>query len=292
MLKALCLVGTFAPKKGSSADDPDAFPFSKLGAAEIKLVRRGWMKGAVRQIYKTGHWVQCFVWLDRKFVGFVTTALVGTADSFTVERSTKGGGFKKLTVDSHPAVGAYMKSYGGVDRADRGMANFSVAHRCRRWYMCIVFWLLDAVLWNMWVVVKYAYEAGTEPWSQYKPTSGGPIKGRLRFQLDLSNALMEYAAKNALKDAGGIRADVKWLNHSGETRFRGQPAPLLIDHTAVYHTDSNRYCQQCYSKTETSWSKGERRKGCNSTLHKCQECGMRLCRSCWGEIHGTNASFV
>ena len=70
MLKALCLVGTFAPKKGSSADDPDAFPFSKLGAAEIKLFRRGWMKGAVRQIYKTGHWVQCFVWLDTKFVGF------------------------------------------------------------------------------------------------------------------------------------------------------------------------------------------------------------------------------
>ena len=94
------------------------------------------------------------------------------------------------------------------------------------------------------------------------------MKGRLRFQLDLSNALMEYAARNALKAAGGNQTGVKWFNYSGETRFRGRPALRLTDHTAVGH-DSNRYCQHCYSKTETSWSKGEHRKGCNNTQHKC-----------------------
>ena len=170
-------------------------------------------------------------------------------------------------------VGAYLRSYGGVDRADRGMANYSIAHKCRRWYMTIVFWLLDAVLWNMWVEVKYAIDMKHRDWTQYDPKSGGVVRGRMRFMLDLSNALMDYAAKNTLKAAGGNRDKVKWFNHSRSTKLRAKTTPgrvSLAEHTAELHDHTNRYCQHCYSKTGTSWPKSERRKGSNSTQHKCR----------------------
>ena len=132
-------------------------------------------------------------------------------------------------------------------------------------------------------------------WKEYNPKSGGVVRGRMRFMLDLSNALMDYAAKNALKAAGGDRVKVKWFNHSGATRFQAKKTPgrvSLAEHTAELHGQTNRYCQQCYSKTDPRSTLNQRRKNCNSTSYSCVECNKRLCSSCWGEIHGTDAMFM
>ena len=53
-----------------------------------------------------------------------------------------------------------MRYYGGVDMADRGMADYDVGYRSTRWMMRVVFWCINAVFWNLWVIVLFKAHNG------------------------------------------------------------------------------------------------------------------------------------
>ena len=55
-----------------------------------------------------------------------------------------------------------------VDRADRGMADHNVATRSSRWVMAVVFWCINAVLWNVWVAARFYMDSDGGRYSEYK----------------------------------------------------------------------------------------------------------------------------
>lgn len=155
------IVGTYSPKKNARHAE-DSFPFAKLTASDAKVVNRGWMRRATNVVTRglNRAKVQSIVWKDSKMCGFISTAFVGLCDKSEVFRSIKGS-YKSLKVKAHDCIIAYLRHYGAVDRADRGMGDYTVTVRASRWYMRVVFWALDVVLWNMWVIAAFYLLNGT-----------------------------------------------------------------------------------------------------------------------------------
>jgi hypothetical protein len=160
------LVGTYSPKKGKRQED--SFPFEKLTAADARVVERGWARRATRWFERAGKnvLVQCISWKDCKVVGFISTAVIGACADSSVMRSVKGG-FKSLKVMAHDCILSYLEFYGAVDRADRGMADFTISYSCKRWYMRVVFWVIDAIIWNVWVLCRTRIDEGNSKWEKY-----------------------------------------------------------------------------------------------------------------------------
>jgi len=219
----LYIVGTHSPRKGAK-QDKESFPFEKLTPADASCVGRGWQRRAISTITRKAAdvtkkvVVQAIIWKDSKVCGFISTAFVGACEDSSVLRSCKGM-FKSLKVKAHDAIIAYLSCYGAVDRADRGIADCTISVRCSRWFMRVVFWVLDVILWNIWCIVQFRIDAGDKFYQQFKGNTGVP-SGRYRFQLELADQLIAYSLEMAIKEAGGSRRNVKWAAQIGGGRFQ------------------------------------------------------------------------
>ena len=101
---------------------------------------KGWFRRCVKVINKVE--VQCILWKDSKLVGFITTAWIcALSAADVVHRTTKN--------IPRPSIVNYLANYGGVDRADRDIDDFSTAYQSNRWHTRVFFWLLDVTLWNV-----------------------------------------------------------------------------------------------------------------------------------------------
>lgn len=234
--------------------------------------------------------VQAIIWKDTKVCGFVTTAFVGYSAAASVLRSAKGS-FKGLKVKAHDAIIAYLRCYGAVDRADRGIADFTISVKTRRWYMRVVFWVLDVVIWNIWVIVRIRVGGGGEGDEWYKQFDGstGVPSGRYRFQLELADQLIAYALEQAVQEAGGDRTKVPWAPKPGGGRFT--PAATPVEQAAappqshelrpLKSTNTSTFCQACYKyKTCDKLSQGERRRQSKPAVGHCVACNWRFCLAC------------
>ena len=187
----------------------------------------------------------------------------------------------------------------------------------------MVFWVLDVMLWNIWVIVQFRVAAGDEYYQMFKDNKGVP-NGRYRFQLELADQLIAYSLEAAIAEAGGDRRKVKWAAQIGRGQFQsptgssssfqsppgsggsfkspaaGRRTPQTpleavecpLSHELVPHgSKSNTYCQLCYQyKTDKDTrSKAERRKDSNKTNLKCELCRMRVCPVCHKD--GTHHQF-
>ena len=284
------LVGTYSPKKNAKKAD-DSFPYSKLTASDAKIVDRGWMRRATNLCTAGLHKakVQCICWKDSKVCGFISTAFVGYCESSEVLRSVKGA-YKSLKVKAHDTIIAYLRCYGAVDRADKGMGEQTISVRASRWCMRIVFWAFDVVLWNMWVIAVFFMEDKDPRYMAYKSNQGVP-NGRYRFQLDLADQLVTYALESAIAEAGS-KERVRWANNKKAGQFKSPKTPAEkvaspTRHELVRHdSKSYRYCQLCYrNKTSTALSKAERRKQSPKVDYKCAACDVRMCDQCFAESH-------
>jgi len=312
----LYLCGTYSPRKNGTGE---SFPFDKVTPAEASCVERGWNRRAVTTVIGKALSgtkkvvVQAIIWKDSKICGFISTAFVGACAKSSVLRSVKGV-YKGLRIKAHDAIIAYLTYYGAVDRADRGIADHTISVRCSRWFMRVVFWVLDVMLWNIWVIVQFRVAAGDEYYQMFKDNKGVP-NGRYRFQLELADQLIAYSLEAAIAEAGGDRRKVKWAAQIGRGQFQsptgssssfqsppgsggsfkspaaGRRTPQTpseavehpLSHELVPHGDSkNKYCQLCYQyKTDKDTrSKAERRKDSNKTNLKCELCRMRVCPVC------------
>lgn len=87
---------------------------------------------------------------------------------------------------------------------DRSIKDWGLTQRLGRYYMRIVFWLVDAAIHNMFILATYnAVTYGEEVWKRYLPEKSRPL---YHFQLDLAQALAEAAIE--LDWPAGGRSDM------------------------------------------------------------------------------------
>ena len=79
--------------------------------------------------------------------------------------------------------------------------------RTSRWYMRIAFWIFDAAIHNMWVIVSFYAAAATKPEDRFWRYRG-PGSRRL-FQLDLSQLLIAEGVKTGIEANGGSKP--RWM---------------------------------------------------------------------------------
>lgn len=289
-LYGIYLVGTYAQKKNAKMTE-NAFPFAKLTDADAKVVGRGWMRRATSWVAAGVHKakVQCICWKDSKVCGFISTAFIGYCKNSAVMRSVKGA-YKSLKVKAHDVIINYLEHYGAVDRADRGMGDYSISVRASRWYMRVAFFALDVVIWNMWCIASFRMNDGDEMFSAFRPNLGVPAC-RYRFQLELADQLMAYGLQKAIEEEGSKEA-VRWACNKDAGLFKSPQTPvkkvmLPRHHKKVRHGDKgNRHCQLCFkNKTCKILGESERRKQCIKTDFKCEACNKRMCDECYIEHH-------
>lgn len=58
----------------------------------------------------------------------------------------------KITVPQPNVINNYNKCMGGVDLMDKNISNYRIAVRGKKWYVPIVFWLLDVCMNNAWLL--------------------------------------------------------------------------------------------------------------------------------------------
>ena len=297
------LVGTYTPKKGKPAAS-GSYPFKKMKGALTKLVKRGWVRRATQAFkqqpgpFRTSVVVQAIIWKDCKVCGFISTAFVGAMRAQATVARTVGSMLKGLTVAAHDVIIAYLRYCGGVDMADRGMADYDVGYRSTRWMMRVVFWCINAVFWNLWVIVLFKAHNGDGSLKQYRRDSTKRVHGRHLFNLDLSRAMIEHATTGALAEVGGDRRKVMWLPQ--DTKFGAGKAaveqtpmasptlPLLPQgpHYPPVQQPRPDNCTVCYAKhAGKGLSQPQRKKLCNHTQFRCVVCEKWICPSCWNHHH-------
>jgi hypothetical protein len=186
MAYKMYLVGTMkmSKKKSRTAED---FPFAKLSTGALSMVARGWLRTAVQQF--KGYVAMAVLWKDKKLVGVLDNHNVDKGE-VKVKRYLKGQN-RRRKITSHTSVKDYSANMGAVDRMDRSIKDWGLTQRLGRYYMRIVFWLVDAAIHNMFILAMYnAVTYGEEVWKRYLPEKSRP---RYHFQLDLAQALAEAA---------------------------------------------------------------------------------------------------
>lgn len=61
---------------------------------------------------------------------------------------------KFITVPRPFLIGQYNSSMGGTDLMDEGISSYRIAVRSKKWWWSIFTWLLDAAIFNSWVLYK------------------------------------------------------------------------------------------------------------------------------------------
>ena len=105
---------------------------------------------------------------------FLHTYCVGPTSNNTVKRHHKGK-YSRLDITA-PIVGRkYSESMGAVDKNDRDSADYSTSIRTNRYYLRIFCWVLDRVVYTVYVVVIFCACCGIgDPnWKRYDSKNGG-----------------------------------------------------------------------------------------------------------------------
>ena len=131
------------------------------------------------------------MWKDKKEVAFLHNHLVdSTKDTTIINRHSKQER-KSIEVKAPKVQPDYIDNYNGVDMNDHSIANWTTTIKSTRHYLCIIFWVIDAIINCIYIVVKFfAKEGIKQDWQKYTRKDGRKI-----FQFDLAYALMETAIR-------------------------------------------------------------------------------------------------
>lgn len=280
----------------------DDFQFRKLPNATMGYIEQGTVRQAFRAIpgLKTsvegsqfdGPKGNCYVeqhavFKDRKrLVGLLSTAYHGLRNKGDkreqVKRGQKGQPERQL-VPALRALVIYIYNMGAVDRADRGVSDYTCSFRTTRWELRIVFWVFDIVCWNCWVITKERIVTDTFPgassdpglrklhisrygsrerkvdeWGQgnwvFKPKNDGHYS----FVRDVGKGLVRIARAAAEEEAAaagkGVADMFPWIpkrTTPEEARANKAGQPLLdtsqADFGTVHQVTQARSRSQCYA---------------------------------------------
>jgi hypothetical protein len=129
----------------------------------------------------------------------------------TVLRAGAHTGGERVEQASCPVHKEYMESFGVIDHMDQWIEAYKIPVKCQRWYMRIVFWMVDAVCYCMWRICLFYLENDTTTNNLYTPFRTGRTPHRA-FLLALGNSLVVHAQQqaevNPLVWNGGLQGDV------------------------------------------------------------------------------------
>jgi len=119
-------------------------------------VPRGWYREAVVEIKtkrnRRRYFIQCTTWRDKKQVMFLHTHLVGPSSGYSVRRHVKVKS-KRVKLSAPRIQADCAKHFNAVDSNDRDSADYSCSVRTTRWFLRIVFWLVDRVVLSCFIIV-------------------------------------------------------------------------------------------------------------------------------------------
>ena len=126
---------------------------------EMKKKGRGSFVGF--SMKKDGVTIRAVKWFDSKSVHLLST-FVGVYPTSSVERWDRN---KKetISVEFPSVVLFYNKSMGGVDLMDSLISLYRIKIRSKKWYLRIVFHLLDLTVVNAWLMYKRDSKASEVP---------------------------------------------------------------------------------------------------------------------------------
>jgi len=182
------IVGTIVPtdKKDRNDDDP---PFLKLSNGALDSIERGWYRESSLKVKAPGRrnfFIQCTTWKDKKQVMFLHTNMVGPSTIHTVRRGMKGRA-NRIMIRSPQVQEDYSSYFNAVDRNDRDSADYSISVRTNRYYLRIIFWILQQPIFCCYLIVKQCVKNNLWPeWKKYLSKNGG----RRRFQIDLGISII------------------------------------------------------------------------------------------------------
>jgi Transposase IS4 len=183
-------------------------PFRVLARPALKLVSKGWHREAFQCEYggkfRMQYVVQAAIWKDSKLFGILTNYKVDSTDGTNKVKRWNKSRKKYDLIASPTVVTEYNEHYGGVDRMDRMIADYTISRRAKRFYMRIFYWLLDNVVNSCYLIATdRVKDQPNHPWYKYTKRHG-----RRDFQWDLAMALIR---RGILLDCPSA-ADGKILN--------------------------------------------------------------------------------
>ena len=305
----MLLVGTYTLTKKKSRTATD-FPFAKLSNGAVKKVARGWRRVAFQKVYRKSrhiYTVQATIWRDKKLVGFLHNHLVKSASDTTVLRWSPRKK-RRADIPSHEVTLDYQFHMNGVDHKDRDTTDWTVSIKTYRFYLRILFWLLDGVLHAMKTIVKHTVgEDLNHKWYEYTKA----VYGRYRFQMDLANALITLGLKMDWKDFSDPRPSymrqVDWvpcacgrcffcengLTHGVAHKTTGhkrsyERVDCLPVRETMKHQDWCSLCTNRIKRMHPTYSSKQVNKARLKSRKGCVGCDKWVCATCWSDFeHGT-----
>ncbi len=244
-----------------------ASPFTKNPPAVDARIPRGQHRFAFKKT-PSGTWMMRVAVKDKRRFGLMSTVRLGepSPGKYFMSRRTRGVRLPRA-VPSFPALLQYLKNYNGVDLADRGVADFTTQYRINRYYMRLFWYCMDLVSFALWKIAQARIpedrtagkkkSAREHPFAAFhKNTGNGLLRGRTKFMIALSNALLTRA-----KRMDGTLHD---MQHAFEAK-----------------TGAKRRCPVCESLA-TGANQLERRAGqVANNAGKCDECNSVMCEDCF-----------
>ena len=313
----MLMVGTHRLTKKKSRTGSD-FPFHKIANGALKMVPRGWLRVAARivpdprQALQGLFTVMAVVWKDRKQVAFLSNHMVQPATEDDEVERYDSRARADVPIPCHPITQDYQAHMNGVDRKDRAVADWTMSIRTARYYLRIFFWAVDTSIHCMFVitceVVNGAEHPADHPWHGYLNKDSG----RYKFQMDLAQALVEYAIEQSW-DGTDEEGKPGWMRdtlskgyvpcgcgtcyfcqggitHGVDHRIKGArrrtPAAAELVHptnrVSMYTT--SRRCGVCSSKLKGSCTPCSAAKGAavhHQSTKGCPACNVVVCKCCW-----------
>lgn len=195
-------------------------------------------------------------WHDNKIVhlisNFARSAPVATIERYDSKQK------KKIELPCPDIVQQYNKSMGGVDLADCLLALYRIHLRSKKYYMRLIFHMLDMAIVNSWLLYKRDAKQLKLPNKDILPLA--------LFKLEVADALIKRGKPTTAKRG---RPSSSSLENEPKKKPRGQQSSIYnvirfdkIDHFPALGEKRNR-CKN---------------KNCNGkTRYMCQKCNVYLC---------------
>jgi len=232
---------------------------NRRGLPEIASQSTNLTKGQSEWMTKSR--VAYIKWMDTKCVHVLSTAFDPNA-TLDVSRKQKDG--TRLTVTCPKPVYEYTKRMGGVDRFDQRRSMYSVSRRSRKWWMRLLYFVIDAAVVNAYIL--------------YTSVHPDETMTMFNFRLRLFRGLVgTYSSRSRKSFTEGV-AFIRRPRSRGRDRKSGVPDELRLDHVGNHMPDkisSFRRCRHCSSKKNNKRSR-----------YICRACGVPLCITpCFAEFH-------
>ena len=194
-------VGPINASKPNKGGDANSWPHQKFKTSAKEYLARGWERCAYTKLDHVAGgdvgWMQALIWRDNKFVKLLATVYVASTIENVRRWVRQAGQYEKIK--ARLLLVKYQKHMGYVDRLDRFMtsANIHLRQCQRRYHRAIFFWMLAAMLNNIFVLFAMLWPLAESLKQKHESCGFGY---RHWFQDEIGNALIEYGLKHASQE--------------------------------------------------------------------------------------------